>query len=316
MKKINLGKTGIMVTELCFGALPLGPLQLDLSVEEGAKLIRSALEEGINFIDTAEGYETYPHIKRALEGYKGEVIIATKSHAESYEEMENSIYKALIALNRDYIDIFHLHAARATAAVFEERSGALNCLKDYKAKGLIRAVGISTHAIEIVQLATKIEEIEVIFPIINKMGLGIVDGSASEMVQAISNADKAGKGLYAMKALAGGRLIDELETSINYVRHIDGINSVAVGMVSEAELALNIKLFNNEKISQELFLKKVKPAKKLFISRFCEGCGTCVETCPNHALSLVEGMAVVNHDLCILCGYCNPVCPKFAIRIV
>jgi len=316
MKKLTLGKTGIKVTELCFGALPLGPIQLDLPLEEGAKLIRSALEKGINFIDTAEAYRTYPHIKRALEGYKGEIIIATKSHAESYEEMEKSINKALVALNRDYIDIFHLHAARATAAVFEERKGALQCLKDYKSKGIIRAIGISTHAIEIVELATEIEEIEVIFPIINKAGLGIVDGSAYEMIHAISQASKSGKGLYAMKALAGGRLIDELEESINYVRNIDGINSVAVGMVSEDELTLNVKLFNDEKISQELFFKKVKPTKKLFISRFCEGCGTCVKTCPNHALSLVNGKAVVDHDLCILCGYCNPVCPVFAIRII
>ncbi len=53
MKKHSLGKTGIKVTELCFGALPIGPLQLNISVEKGAKLIRAALERGINFIDTA-----------------------------------------------------------------------------------------------------------------------------------------------------------------------------------------------------------------------------------------------------------------------
>ena len=82
MKKYSLGKTGIKVTEMCFGALPIGPLQANISVEEGAKLIRAALERDINFIDTAEAYKTYPHIKKALEGYNYEVIIATKSSAK------------------------------------------------------------------------------------------------------------------------------------------------------------------------------------------------------------------------------------------
>lgn len=316
MKKYSLGKTGIKVTELCFGALPLGPIQADISVEKGAKLIRTALERGINFIDTAEVYQTYPHIEKALEGYKGEVIITTKSFAKTYVEMKKSVNDALETLNRDYIDIFLLHAAKATPSVFEERAGAFQCLKDYKSKGIIRAIGISTHVIGIVKRATEIEEIDIIFPIINKLGLGIVGGNASDMINAISQASKSGKGLYAMKALAGGRLIGELEAAINYVRNITDISSVAVGMISEDELELNIKIFNNEEISQELFYQKIKPNKKLFISRFCKGCGTCVEACPSHALSLKNGKAVVDHKLCILCGYCNPVCPEFAIRII
>ena len=316
MKKYSLGKTGIKVTELCFGALPIGPLQANISVEEGAELIRAALERGINFIDTAEAYKTYPHIKKALEGYNKEVIIATKSSAETYKKMEQSIKNALESLGRTYLDIFLLHADRVTPSVFEERAGALQCLKDYKSKGIIRAIGISTHAVGIVRRAAEIEEIDIIFPIINKLGMGILGGSVNDMIKAISEAHKAEKGLYAMKALAGGRLIGELETSINYVRDIKAISSIAVGMIGENELELNIKIFNNEEISQELFYKKIKPTKKLFISSFCKGCGTCVKACPNNALSLKNGKAVVDHKLCILCGYCNPVCPEFAIRLI
>ena len=88
------------VTEMCFGALPIGPLQANISVEEGAKLIRASLKRGINFIDTAEAYKTYPHIKKALEGYDGEVIIATKSSAQTYKKMEQSIKDALESLGR------------------------------------------------------------------------------------------------------------------------------------------------------------------------------------------------------------------------
>lgn len=316
MKKYSLGKTGITVTELCFGTLPIGPLQANISIEKGAKLIRTTLEKGINFIDTAEVYKTYPHIKKALEGYNDEVIIATKSGAKTYKEMEQSIKDALVSLVRTYIDIFLLHAARVTPSVFEERAGALQCLKDCKSKGVIRAIGISTHVVEVVRRAKEIKEIDIIFPIINKIGMGIVGGSVDDMIKAISQASKAGKGLYAMKALAGGHLINQLKESFNFVRNIKGISSIAVGMVSPAELELNIKIFNDEEIPQESFTQKIKPNKKLFISSFCKGCGTCVKTCPNNALSLKNGKAVVDHKLCILCGYCNPVCPEFAIRLI
>ncbi len=316
MKKYSLGKTGIKVTELCFGALPMGPLQANISIEEGAELIRAALERGINFIDTAEAYKTYPHIKKALEGYNKEVIIATKSSAKTYKEMEQSIEYALTSLNRTDIDIFLLHAAKVTPLVFEERAGALQCLKDYKSKGIIRAIGISTHVVEVVRRAAEIKEIDVIFPIINKLGMGIVNGSVDDMINAISEAHKAGKGLYAMKALAGGHLIDQLEESFNFVRDMKVITSIAVGMVNQEELEINLKIFNDEKIPQELLSQKIKPSKRLFISRFCKGCGTCVKACPNNALSLKNGKAVVDHKLCILCGYCNPACPEFAIRLI
>lgn len=316
MKKYYLGKTGIKVTEMSFGALPIGPLQANISVEKGAKLIRASLEKGINFIDTAEAYKTYPHIRRALKGYNDEVIIATKSSAETYKKMEQSIKNALESLRRSYIDIFLLHAARVTPSVFEERAGALKCLKDYKAKGIIRAIGISTHAVGIVRRAAEIKEIDIIFPIINKLGMGIIGGSVDDTVKAISEAHKAGKGLYAMKALAGGHLIDQLEESFNFVRNIEGISSVAVGMVGPEELKLNLKIFDNEEIPKELLTQKNKPGKRLFILSFCKGCGTCVKICPNNALSLENGKAVVDHKLCILCGYCNPVCPEFAIRLI
>ncbi|GAB4115633.1 MAG: aldo/keto reductase [Candidatus Caldatribacteriota bacterium] len=316
MKKYSLGRTGIKVTELCFGALPIGPLQVNISVEEGARLIRIALEKGINFIDTAEGYKTYPHIKRALEDYSGEVIIATKSPATTYSEMEKSIQDALLSLQRPLIDIFHLHAARSTASVFEERAGAWQCLKDYKAKGVIRAIGISTHDVGAVKRAIEIEEVDVIFPIINLLGMGITGGNLQDMIRLIGEAEKAGKGVYAMKALAGGHLIDRLEEALNFVRNIRGISSVAVGMLNLQELELNIAIFNDEKLSPGLNFEQLKPKKSLFIAGFCKGCGTCVDACPNHALSLKNGKAVVDHNLCILCGYCNPVCPEFAIRLI
>ena len=68
MEKRSLGRTGIAVSRAGFGVLPIGPSQLALPVEEGAAVLRYALERGINFIDTAQYYRAYPYIRTALAG--------------------------------------------------------------------------------------------------------------------------------------------------------------------------------------------------------------------------------------------------------
>lgn len=315
MKKAILGKTGIEVSGLCFGALPMGPLQKNIPIEAGANLIKSGLDGGINFLDTAQVYQTYSYIREALKGFEGEVFLASKSMAVTYEDMEKAVLEALEALDRGYVDIFHLHAARVKASVFEERKGALQCLKDFKKKGIIRAVGIATHAVEVVERAAEVEDIDVVFPLINQTGLGIVGGTRDDMIKAIYKAHQSGKGLYAMKALAGGHLIGQLKEAFVFVRNIPGISSVAVGMVDGQELEINLKIFNDEEVPWEPVLK-AKANKRLLVSDFCKGCGACVDACPNGALTMKEGKAEVDHQICLLCGYCNPVCPQFALRLI
>ena len=74
-----LGNTGLKVSRLCFGALTIGPLQANLPLQEGVTVIQAALDAGVNFIDTAELYQTYPYIQKAIAGRKHEVIVASKS---------------------------------------------------------------------------------------------------------------------------------------------------------------------------------------------------------------------------------------------
>ena len=71
MKQTILGNTGIKVSRAGFGVLPMGPSQLALPVEEGAAVLRYALERGFNFVDTAQYYRTYPYIRRALDFVAG-----------------------------------------------------------------------------------------------------------------------------------------------------------------------------------------------------------------------------------------------------
>ncbi|NLW25251.1 MAG: 4Fe-4S binding protein [Clostridia bacterium] len=316
MKYVYLGNSGIKVSELCFGVLPIGPLQANLSVEEGGNLILKGLHKGINFLDTAEVYKTYDYIKYALERFEGDVVVCSKSMASDYKGMEKSILDALKSLNREYIDIFLLHAARETPDVFEKREEALRCLLEYKQKGYIRAIGISTHSVKVVERASKIPELDVVFPLINKAGRGVLQGSKNDMLKAIKKCSQAGQGLFAMKVLAGGNLVNDLIDAIEFSRNIEGIDAVAIGMVNEEELNLNLKIFNNEIIEDKDLIKTVNTKKIFIYERHCQKCGACIKTCPNHALSMGDNSAIIDHNKCILCGYCSPVCEYFAIRML
>jgi len=316
MKKITLGNTGIEVTEICFGCLPFGPLQKNLSPEEAAEVLLYGLNLGINFIDTAQMYKTYEPIKIALANRKDKPIIATKSAASSYEDMEFAINEALECMAIDHIDIFHLHSARIGAEVFDVRKGALDCLKDYKKKGIVKNIGVSTHNVELVQTAALNDDIDVVFPLINKVGRGILEGSIKDMETAIALCKSKGKGIYLMKALGGGTLIDDYEGSMEYARNLSDNYAIAIGMISKEEVLYNVKYFNGEHDLDGII--KIKNKKQVRVLKHqCVSCGKCIEVCHSRAISFDESKkSFIDQTKCIQCGYCVASCPSFAIRVI
>ncbi|MBN1411036.1 MAG: aldo/keto reductase [Spirochaetales bacterium] len=316
IKKRKFGNTGIEVTELCFGTLPMGPLQMDMGIEEGSEVIASALDKGVNFIDTAQMYGTYAHIKAALKKTSVKPVIATKSFASSYQNMERAVEEALSAMELDCIDIFHLHAARTDDKVFSERAEAFQCLLDYRKKGKIRAVGLSTHSVKAVNKASAMDGVDIVFPIINKTGLGILQGTLQDMLAAIARCVAAGKGIYLMKVLGGGNLINDYYGSMEFAMSLPGWSSIALGMVSEEEVEFNIRYFVEGKIEEAPRLTGVKK-KFIAMEVVCNACGTCIEKCPSQAIVAGEnGKAFIQEELCTLCGYCVNECPQFAIRMI
>lgn len=316
MKLIPLGNTGIAAFPLIFGTLPLGPLQARLTPVQGGRLIRHALENGVTMIDTAALYGTYPHIREALVGWQGPVTIASKSHGADGATVRLHVEEALRELGREQLDIFHIHGARL-ADPFSDRAEVLEELLKMREEGKIAHVGLSSHYIAAFRLALLHPEVEVIHPLINRTGMGILDGSSEEMVEAISACAASGKGVYAMKALAGGNLISEARQSIAYVAALEGVHAVAIGMLSEGEIDANIAFFENGTADEKVWTVLESRRRRLKIMEpFCSGCGRCVEICGNKALSLVNGKAVVDEAACILCGYCGAGCPDFMIRVV
>ena len=162
----EFGKTGIKVTPVGMGVLTIGNTQLDMSLEDGAAVVRHALDMGINFLDTAQYYDTYKYIRKALEGTDHQPVIASKSLVSSYDDMKFAVKECLDELHLKSIDIFKLHEVRV-APDFMNREGAWEYLKEAKAKGLVKAIGISTHYIDVTDMAATLDDLDIIFPLIN-----------------------------------------------------------------------------------------------------------------------------------------------------
>lgn len=316
MEYYSLGNTGLKVSALCFGALPMGPLQANLAPEEGGRLILEALRRGVNFIDTAQMYQTYPHIRWALDRFAGPVVLASKATAIKYQEMQSAIEECLNELGRDSIEIFHLHASRDNDPLVN-REEALNAILDYKAKGYVKCAGVACHSVLAVQKAALDPRIDLVFPLINRAGLGILDGGVAEMIAAIRMAQQVGKGLYAMKAFGGGNLLADLELNLGYVRETAGVPVVAVGMIRQSELETNLALFEGRPLPEQYRTALHNYRKKAVVLDFlCKGCGLCQNHCHSQAISMVAGKAVIDSEKCLLCGYCSKECPQFAIRVI
>lgn len=313
MDKIQLGYTTLKVSRLCFGTLTVGPHQKDFSPEAAADLFCKAYELGVNFFDTAEIYGVYHHLSLAIRRYP-EMVIATKSYAVTADQMRASVEKARTELDRDYIDLFCLHELENAASLKGHRE-ALDYLTEAKARGVIKAVGISTHTVAGVRAGATEPAVDIIHPLINRDGIGIRDGSAADMVTAIRTAKEFQKGIYGMKVLAGGHLINDAAAAIDYINGLDCIDAVAIGMQSTAEIKVNMALLSGLSAPADLESEINRAERFLHVAGWCQGCGRCLAKCRFGALTLDRGRVRVDRDKCVCCGYCARTCPEFCLKI-
>ena len=315
MNRVKLGNTDIEVSRLCFGSLTMTPFQANLTIEEGANLIQYAYSKGINFLDTAEIYENYKYINKALKGInRQDYVIATKCYAYTEEMARESLELALKELETDYIDIFMLHEQESIHTIRGHKE-AIDYFVEAKKKGKIRAIGISTHRVEGVLGGLSCDQIDIIHPIVNKEGIGIQDGNIEDMLSAIEKAYNKGKGIYGMKPLGGGHLIPQTQDAFNFVKNIPYIHSFAIGMQSKEEIDCNISLMETGLMPDRLIDSLNAKKRKLIVADYCLGCGKCVNTCKHNGIEIINGKAVPN-DNCILCSYCARNCPEFCIKII
>ena len=130
LQRVRFGRTGLVVTKLAFGGIPIQRV----SRQDGIRLVKDALELGINFIDTAHGYgHSEELIGEAIQTVRRDsVVIATKSPAADRKTLLSDLDESLRRLRTDHIDIFQLHnvaSSEKMAAVMASR-GAFEGLKE------------------------------------------------------------------------------------------------------------------------------------------------------------------------------------------
>lgn len=310
----ELGATGIKVSKLCFGTLTMGPFQRNLTVPEGAALLERAFEHGVNFLDTAEIYETYPHVREALR-IKPDAVVCTKSYSYDLKTAEASFKKAVEGIGREYVDVFLLHEQESAHTIRGHRE-AIDFFLRKREEGLIGAFGLSTHYVACMEAALRHPELEVLFPLINKKGVGIADGTPDEMLSVIRAAHEAGKGVIAMKPLGGGHLISEREEALDFILGIDEIDTIAIGMQSIDEVDYNCARFAGEEPDPAIAERLGRVRRRMLIQDWCQGCGVCVKACRNHAITMEGGIARIDYSKCATCGYCARACPQFNIKVI
>ncbi|MFI4913095.1 MAG: aldo/keto reductase [Sedimentisphaeraceae bacterium JB056] len=164
MKKNILGRTGIEVSELSFGAVCIGlPYGIEADSERPdddyfVSLLNTSLDSGINFFDTARGYgKSEELIGKAFEDKRREVVICTKpSHIKpeqlnilSYDEIggiiKGSLQTSLQNLKTDYVDVLMSHNGQLE---YQKNKNFVKSFDDMKQQGLTRSLGISVYTVQ------------------------------------------------------------------------------------------------------------------------------------------------------------------------
>ena len=163
MDYVTLGKTGLKISRLGFGGIPIQRIDAAGTCE----LIKHLLDAGINYIDTARAYTvSEAFLGEALEGVRSQFILATKSMARTKEAMAADIDVSLQTLRTDYIDLYQVHnPSPADLDKVIAPGGALEALMEAKAAGKIGHIGITLHSADLFKRAVDFDWVETImFP--------------------------------------------------------------------------------------------------------------------------------------------------------
>jgi len=147
MLSIPFGKTGLEVSEVGFGGIPI----IRLSRDEAVAVLRRAYERGITLYDTANMYlDSEEKIGTAFAGMRDRVVIASKSLQRDGAGMADHVAKSLRRLRTDYIDLYQLHqvSRQADWQAITAPGGALEALLKARDRGDIRHIGVTSHSLE------------------------------------------------------------------------------------------------------------------------------------------------------------------------
>ena len=312
-----LGKTGLMISRMGFGGIPIQKID-----EEGTrKLLHEMMEKGVNYIDSARGYTvSEQYIGYGLEGIRDKFVLATKSMSRTKEAMAADIETSLGNFRTDYIDLYQVHnpSMEQLDQVISE-GGALEALMEAKAAGKIGHIGLTAHSTAVFERALELDWVETImFP------YNIVEQQGAELIHKCTEKNI---GFIDMKPLAGGA-IEDAALALRYVCSNPDVTVVIPGMAEVRELEQNLAACSNTEPLTDEELKAMDKVREQLGTDFCRRCNYCAPCTVGINIPSVFLFAgyLQRYDLadwakdrystlkvkasaCIGCGKCEPRCP-------
>ena len=312
-----LGKTGLEISRLGFGGIPIQ--KTDAKTTKA--LMDALVEKGVNFIDTARGYTvSEEYIGEAIEGRRDKFVLATKSMSRDAAGMARDIDISLKNLRTDHIDLYQIH--NVTPDQLETvvaKGGALEALLEAKKTGKIGHIGVTAHLTETFEKLFEYDWVEtVMFP------YNIVESQGEELIR---KCKEKNIGFICMKPLAGGA-IEDATLALRYIMQNDAVTVVIPGMATETEIEQNVAAVNDTSALCESEQEKIRLLREALGTQFCRRCNYCAPCTAGINISgvfLMEGY-LSRYGLeawakeryaafpkkasdCIECGVCESRCP-------
>ena len=312
-----LGKTGLKVSALGFGGIPIQRIDA-----EGTRvLMHKMMAAGVNYIDSARGYTvSEEYLGYALEGIRDHFILATKSMARDKEGMARDIDISLKNFRTDYIDLYQFH--NPNMAQLEQilaPGGAMEAMLEAKAAGKIGHIGITLHSLDVFEKVLEYDWVEsVMYP------YNIVENQGEA---AIAKCAEKNIGFIAMKPLAGGAL-EDATLAMRFICANPNVSVVIPGMAEEKELNQNLEAANDPAPLTAEELAAMDKIRKELGSNFCRRCGYCAPCTSGigiPAALIAEGYSLryglqsyaeqryaasgAPASSCVDCGLCEERCP-------
>ena len=317
MEYYILGKTGLKVSRMGFGGIPIQRIDA-----EGTKALMNRLvEAGVNYIDTARGYTvSEEYLGYALEGIRDKFILATKSMARTKEAMAADIETSLRNLRTDHIELYQVH--NPNMAQLEQvcaPSGALEALFEAREAGKIGHIGLTAHSLEVFEKGLELDWVETImFPynIVETQGEALIHKCAEKNI-----------GFVVMKPLAGGAL-ENATLAMRFLASQPETGVVIPGMADLSEVEQNLAAMADTSPLTESELAEIAQIRTTLGTQFCRRCNYCAPCAvgiPIPNVFLMQGYferygladwargrydALPKHASdCIGCGICETRCP-------
>ncbi len=316
MAKITLGKTGYVLEQNAFGALPIQRVDLETAVQ----LLRRAYEGGMRYFDTARGYsDSEMKLGEAFKnGLREKVILATKTPAKTPEDFWKDLDTSLTMLQTDTIDVYQFHWPKQCYKP-GDGTGMYECMLEAKKQGKIRHIGFTNHSIQLVEEAIDSGLYEVVMFPFSYL-------STEKELALTERCRKNNVGFVAMKSLAGG-LITNSAAAYAFTAQYDNVLPIW-GIQRESELEEFLSYMDHPPVMNEVLMKVIEQDRQELMGEFCRGCGYCmpcpvgieINTCARMSL-LLRRSPSAGHlseasqammkkiENCLHCGQCASRCP-------